>query len=734
MEEVPETGAVFTFGKSRFGDDNANKFWVKNDPVVAVACGDEHTAVVTSTGRSYTFGSNQWGQLALGHTRQTNKPSFVKSLKGKQVAHVACGRTHTLIATKSEVYGCGGNGEHQVNESTDDEVLTPFLLPTLSGILVKRLSCGVEHSLVLGHCGDVYLWGGGSEGQLGMGANVSELLKPTVLQFTDEKIKDASCGYYHTGLVTQSGKVFTFGENDNGKLGLGEDADDTYHVPQPVFLVDVAERICCGNTCTAVMTSSGGLYMCGDGQRGQLGFAPNTLTKCVYTLTKVPCPPIVDISVGEGHTAVVSKSGHLYTFGDGRHGKLCHGDNNFATLHSPYLVESFSTIATVQTVACGGCHTMVIAKAGRPFQDDKKVSTARSKRHGKGARLNDSREPPSLPAIKHGDDNKENNLNNIQIVQENVKTLESALNESPKKIVNLDKGEKKETVEKAEVDKTPSIDEKNKKKFDKEKEDEGKKKVEEKKKVDEKKKVEEKKNLSDKKIVEEDSGSETDEPGATSDVTDSEADSELEEEEDDRTAGSGGGGGFMDNIMSIDQLEPAGSAEESVKPSSVIQVKSSEVKQSKSEPLTKETVTKETDANKKPESARKKEVASKITDQPIVEESSEYETETDEEGEYEDETEDETEDEKVDKKEEPVKTLVGEMPSEKKKKKDDEITKDEPTTSGTNPKPAEEPAPSKSQKEPSKFMFWKKKPKKEEKPVIPATPGTQNSSKACVIL
>ena len=55
MEEVPETGAVFTFGKSRFGDDNANKFWVKNDPVIAVACGDEHTAVVTSTGRYIFF-------------------------------------------------------------------------------------------------------------------------------------------------------------------------------------------------------------------------------------------------------------------------------------------------------------------------------------------------------------------------------------------------------------------------------------------------------------------------------------------------------------------------------------------------------------------------------------------------------------------------------------------------------------------------------------------------------
>ena len=47
------------------------------------------------------------------------------------------------------------------------------------------------------------------------------------------------------------------------------------------------------------------------------------------------------MSVGEGHTGVVTKSGYLYTFGDGRHGKLCHGDDNFSTLHSPHLVESF---------------------------------------------------------------------------------------------------------------------------------------------------------------------------------------------------------------------------------------------------------------------------------------------------------------------------------------------------------------------------------------------------------
>ena len=43
---VPETGAVFTFGKSKFADNLPNKFWVKNDQVLEVACGDEHSALI----------------------------------------------------------------------------------------------------------------------------------------------------------------------------------------------------------------------------------------------------------------------------------------------------------------------------------------------------------------------------------------------------------------------------------------------------------------------------------------------------------------------------------------------------------------------------------------------------------------------------------------------------------------------------------------------------------------
>ena len=42
-----ETGAVFTFGRSRFADNLANKFWIRNDRVAQVACGDEHSIIIT---------------------------------------------------------------------------------------------------------------------------------------------------------------------------------------------------------------------------------------------------------------------------------------------------------------------------------------------------------------------------------------------------------------------------------------------------------------------------------------------------------------------------------------------------------------------------------------------------------------------------------------------------------------------------------------------------------------
>ena len=43
--EVPPSGAIFTFGKSKFAENAPSKFWIKRDLIVAISCGDEHTGL-----------------------------------------------------------------------------------------------------------------------------------------------------------------------------------------------------------------------------------------------------------------------------------------------------------------------------------------------------------------------------------------------------------------------------------------------------------------------------------------------------------------------------------------------------------------------------------------------------------------------------------------------------------------------------------------------------------------
>ena len=54
--------------------------------------------------------------------------------------------------------------------------------------------------------GELFVWGGGSEGQLGLG-DVTECPDPKKLKLS-EKVVSLACGYYHTAFVTGSYKYF----------------------------------------------------------------------------------------------------------------------------------------------------------------------------------------------------------------------------------------------------------------------------------------------------------------------------------------------------------------------------------------------------------------------------------------------------------------------------------------------------------------------------------------------
>ncbi|MEQ2290857.1 hypothetical protein AMECASPLE_007226 [Ameca splendens] len=97
--DIPETGAIFTFGKSSFADNVPSQFWLKNDHPVEICCGHEHTAIITEAGLLYTFGDGRYGKLGLQEENFINQfsPTLCTRFLKYRVQLVSCGDHHTLV-------------------------------------------------------------------------------------------------------------------------------------------------------------------------------------------------------------------------------------------------------------------------------------------------------------------------------------------------------------------------------------------------------------------------------------------------------------------------------------------------------------------------------------------------------------------------------------------------------------------------------------------------------------
>nr|GMC72660.1 ultraviolet-B receptor UVR8 [Ipomoea batatas] len=134
-----------------------------------VACGLDHSLVVCSDGTLLSGGSNAYGQL--GRTNQDlgmhpvdigsrtlniaqgpgNIPQQVKGLDGEIPKLVSAGRAHSLVlTTKNEVWawGCGKNGRLGLCSSADES--EPMLVDFSQGFEAWEAMAGLDHSLVLG--------------------------------------------------------------------------------------------------------------------------------------------------------------------------------------------------------------------------------------------------------------------------------------------------------------------------------------------------------------------------------------------------------------------------------------------------------------------------------------------------------------------------------------------------------------------------------------------------------
>jgi alpha-tubulin suppressor-like RCC1 family protein len=311
---------VYTFGEGKKGQlghgNNENNFHPTKVEGITnakmVSCGSEHTAVLTQNGDIYTFGNNEKGQLGYDMQNQLS-PKKIEGIP--KVRFISCGGNQTIFITlDGDLYLSGFISDH---EST----YYPRRVEEIPKVALA--ASGGYHVAFVALNGDLYTFGRGHEGQLGHGDESYHQVIPRKVDLLSNVIS-ISCSFENTAAVTSDGKVYTWGDGTEGQLGYDTEGYNQ-DIPRVVEGIPAANSVSCGFRFTAVVTQEGKLYTFGNNNYGQLGYrtwegtylTPGTLggeeegEGDYQELQYIPkmvekIPKVSLVSCGGQHTAFVS--------------------------------------------------------------------------------------------------------------------------------------------------------------------------------------------------------------------------------------------------------------------------------------------------------------------------------------------------------------------------------------------------------------------------------------------
>ncbi|KAL9713342.1 hypothetical protein Ac2012v2_002949 [Leucoagaricus gongylophorus] len=225
---------------------------------VHTSCASCHFVAIDVDGDAWLFGRNGFSCLGVSGEEyiSENAPRLVKAselgaAKGTKFVYAACGRNHTLlVGSDGNVWSAGANNFGQCGHSTCPEVAHfKAVNVTYDGSKehVVQASAGISFSLVLTNTGKVFSFGSAEKGQLGNGTTGGRITtgnKSTfdiedrpihVKELDGKKIMQIASGQQHSLALDDTGVVYVWGYNGYCRLGLGNQVDILKPKPVPQF-------------------------------------------------------------------------------------------------------------------------------------------------------------------------------------------------------------------------------------------------------------------------------------------------------------------------------------------------------------------------------------------------------------------------------------------------------------------------------------------------------------------
>ncbi|XP_065932277.1 E3 ubiquitin-protein ligase HERC2 isoform X4 [Magallana gigas] len=223
---------------------------LRGKEVVDIAAGGAHSACITANGELYTWGKGRYGRLGHGDSEDQPRPKLVEALKSYRVVDMACGSgdAQTLCITDDDNVWSWGDGDYgKLGRGGSDGCKVPMKIETLQGQGVMKVECGSQFSVALTKSGSVYTWGKGDYHRLGHGSDDHVRRPRKVSALQNKKVIDVACGSLHCVACTDTGEVFSWGDNDEGQLGDGT----TNAIQRPRLVASLLgkkiNRVACGS-------------------------------------------------------------------------------------------------------------------------------------------------------------------------------------------------------------------------------------------------------------------------------------------------------------------------------------------------------------------------------------------------------------------------------------------------------------------------------------------------------
>ena len=235
------------------------------------------------------------------------------------------GSNFTLAIDKSNaLWAWGGNASGQLGNGTTASSSAPVRVATLPvGAVVQAVAAGQNFGLALvtvgTDAGRIYAWGDNSLGELGLGTNQSAGVPAQVPTGTRRFVKIAATSETALAIATD-GTLWAWGLNGDGECGQGSLTNFSFASPVQIGAATTWTAVT-GGTIHVLALQGTKLFAWGSNGFGQVG--NNTFASPV--LAPVPIATAqtwASIGAGEFHSLAINSAGTLFGWGENQFGQI----------------------------------------------------------------------------------------------------------------------------------------------------------------------------------------------------------------------------------------------------------------------------------------------------------------------------------------------------------------------------------------------------------------------------